>query len=62
MLLAVFGEVGFAEEAVFLAAEDLGGEGEVVDGGVWLGRIFFFIFTTIVAYVYGYRKGVFKFD
>jgi NADH-quinone oxidoreductase subunit A len=29
---------------------------------VWLGRIFFFIFTTIVAYVYGYRKGVFKFD
>ncbi|MCE2923913.1 MAG: NADH-quinone oxidoreductase subunit A [Phycisphaeraceae bacterium] len=33
-----------------------------VDGGVWLGRIFFFIFTTIVAYVYGYRKGVFKFD
>lgn len=33
-----------------------------VDGGVWLGRIFFFIFTTIVAYVYGYRKGVFQFD
>ena len=33
-----------------------------VDGGVWLGRIFFFIFTTIVAYVYGDRKGVFKFD
>ncbi len=29
---------------------------------VWLGRIFFFLFTTIVAYVYGYRKGVFKFD
>jgi NADH-quinone oxidoreductase subunit A len=29
---------------------------------IWLGRIFFFIFTTIVAYVYGYRKGVFKFD
>jgi len=32
------------------------------DGGVWLGRIFFFMLTTIVAYVYGYRKGVFRFD
>lgn len=32
------------------------------DGAVWLGRILFFIFTTVVAYVYGYRKGVFKFD
>lgn len=29
---------------------------------VWLGRILFFIFTTIVAYVYGFRKGVFKFN
>lgn len=29
---------------------------------VWLGRIFFFLFTTVVAYVYGYRKGVFRFD
>ncbi len=29
---------------------------------VWLGRIFFFLLTTIVAYLYGYRKGVFKFD
>jgi NADH-quinone oxidoreductase subunit A len=28
----------------------------------WLIRIFFFLFTTVVAYVYGYRKGVFKFD
>jgi NADH-quinone oxidoreductase subunit A len=32
------------------------------DGGVWLGRILFFIFTTLIAYVYGYRKGVFRFD
>jgi len=32
------------------------------ESGVWLARIFFFIFTTIVAYIYGYRKGVFKFD
>ena len=29
---------------------------------VWLGRIFFFMLTTVVAYVYGYRKGDFKFD
>jgi len=32
------------------------------DSAVWLGRILFFLFTTVVAYVYGYRKGVFKFD
>ena len=29
---------------------------------VWLGRILFFLFTTVVAYAYGFRKGVFKFD
>ena len=29
---------------------------------VWLLRILFFLFTTLVAYIYGYRKGVFKFD
>jgi len=29
---------------------------------IWLGRIFFFLFTTVVAYLYGFRKGVFKFD
>lgn len=28
----------------------------------WLGRILFFMFTTVVAYIYGVRKGVFKFD
>ncbi|HYF15131.1 MAG TPA: NADH-quinone oxidoreductase subunit A [Phycisphaerales bacterium] len=28
----------------------------------WLVRIGFFLLTTVVAYVYGYRKGVFKFD
>jgi len=32
------------------------------EGLVWLFRIFFFLLTTAVAYVYGYRKGVFKFD
>ncbi len=29
---------------------------------LWLGRILFFLLTTVVAYVYGFRKGVFKFD
>jgi len=32
------------------------------EGLVWLARILFFLLTTVVAYVYGYRKGVFKFD
>ncbi|MFT3685516.1 MAG: NADH-quinone oxidoreductase subunit A [Phycisphaerales bacterium] len=35
---------------------------DVTDGAVWLGRILFFLFTSIVAYIYGYRKGVFRFD
>ncbi|MGH7130359.1 MAG: NADH-quinone oxidoreductase subunit A [Phycisphaerales bacterium] len=35
---------------------------EFSDGVVWLGRIMFFLFTSVVAYVYGYRKGVFRFD
>jgi NADH-quinone oxidoreductase subunit A len=32
------------------------------EGLIWLGRIGFFMFTTIVMYLYGQRKGVFKFD
>lgn len=32
------------------------------DTTAWLGRILFFLLTTIVAYIYGYRKGVFRFD
>lgn len=32
------------------------------EGLIWLARILFFLLTTVVAYVYGYRKGVFKFD
>jgi NADH-quinone oxidoreductase subunit A len=32
------------------------------EGFLWLLRILFFLFTTVVAYIYGYRKGVFKFD
>jgi NADH-quinone oxidoreductase subunit A len=29
---------------------------------VFLGRVLFFMLTTVIAYVYGYRKGVFRFD
>lgn len=29
---------------------------------IWLARIMFFLFTTVVAYLYGVRKGVFRFD
>ncbi|MEM9064675.1 MAG: NADH-quinone oxidoreductase subunit A [Planctomycetota bacterium] len=32
------------------------------DALVWVGRILFFLLTTVVAYLYGFRKGVFKFD
>jgi NADH-quinone oxidoreductase subunit A len=32
------------------------------ESGMWLGRILFFLFTTVVAYLYGLRKGVFRFD
>lgn len=28
----------------------------------WLFRILFFLLTTVVAYLYGFRKGVFRFD
>ena len=31
-------------------------------GPVFLGRVLFFMLTTVIAYVYGYRKGVFRFD
>lgn len=29
---------------------------------IWLARILFFVLTTVVAYIYGIRKGVFRFD
>ncbi len=32
------------------------------DALVWLFRILFFLLTTVVAYLYGFRKGVFRFD
>jgi NADH-quinone oxidoreductase subunit A len=35
---------------------------QVADGTIWLGRVMFFILTSIVAYIYGYRKGVFRFE
>lgn len=28
----------------------------------FLGRVLFFLLTTVIAYVYAYRKGVFRFD
>ncbi len=34
----------------------------LAEGGVWLGRILFFLLTTVVAYVYGIKKGVFRFE
>ncbi len=37
-------------------------EAQTTESLVWLGRIGFFLLTTIVAYLYGYRKGVFRFD
>ena len=30
--------------------------------GIFLGRILFFLFTSLVAYIYAWRKGVFRFD
>lgn len=32
------------------------------EGDVFLFRVLFFMLTTVIAYVYGYRKGVFRFD
>ena len=30
--------------------------------GMYLGRVLFFMATTVIAYIYGWRKGVFRFD
>lgn len=32
------------------------------DGALFLGRVMFFLFTTVVAYIYAVRKGVLRFD
>lgn len=39
-------------------------EGELGDPlrPVFLGRVLFFIFTSIIAFVYAWRKGVFRYD
>lgn len=29
---------------------------------LFLGRVMFFLLTTVIAYIYAYRKGVFRFD
>ncbi|MBC7771758.1 MAG: NADH-quinone oxidoreductase subunit A [Pyrinomonadaceae bacterium] len=29
---------------------------------IWFARILFFMFTSVIAYIYAYRKGVFRFD
>ncbi len=55
----------FSVEVVFLVpwAVAFPNVDRLAPGAVeWLFRILFFLFTTVVAYVYGYRKGVFKFD
>ncbi|TVQ30411.1 MAG: NADH-quinone oxidoreductase subunit A [Phycisphaeraceae bacterium] len=31
-------------------------------GAEFLGRILFFLFTTVIAFIYAFRKGVFRFD
>ena len=35
---------------------------KTVEGLLFLGRVLFFLLTTVIAYVYAYRKGVFRFD
>ncbi len=32
------------------------------ESAMFLGRALFFMLTTVIAYIYGYRKGVFRFD
>lgn len=32
------------------------------DGALFLGRALFFLLTTVIAYIYAWRKGVFSFD
>lgn len=32
------------------------------ESSIYLARVLFFMATTVIAYIYGYRKGVFRFD
>lgn len=55
----------FDVEVIFLypwAATFTGIDPRTPEGAVFLGRVLFFMLTTVVAYIYGYRKGVFRFD
>jgi NADH-quinone oxidoreductase subunit A len=55
----------FDVEVIFLypwAATFTNLDPQTDQSAIWLLRILFFLFTTVVAYLYGYRKGVFKFD
>lgn len=55
----------FDVEVVFLypwAATFANLEPQSEQAFIWLARILFFLFTTVVAYLYGFRKGVFRFD
>lgn len=55
----------FDVEVIFLfpwAATFSNIDTQTSDGAVFLARVMFFLLTTVIAYVYGYRKGVFRFD
>lgn len=57
----------FDVEIVFLypwavTFPSLGGEGGEMLTPLFLGRMLFFILTSIIAFVYAWRKGVFRYD
>jgi NADH-quinone oxidoreductase subunit A len=57
----------FDVEIVFLypwavTFPSLGGEGGEALEPLFLGRMLFFILTSIIAFVYAWRKGVFRYD
>jgi len=37
-------------------------EPQSAESAMFLGRALFFMLTTVIAYIYAYRKGVFRFD
>jgi len=55
----------FDVEIVFLypwAVAYAGIDPQSPEGPLYLGRVLFFMLTTVIAYIYGYRKGIFRFD
>lgn len=55
----------FDVEIIFLypwAATFAQVEPRSADAALFLGRALFFLLTTVVAYMYAYKKGVFRFD